>query len=75
MQLFNKNFDDIRIMLNIVKQEIWKDNIDMYMFLVHDMKNLKTKLYHIERGKVKEYSFDVYTSRSEAITPIIERVV
>lgn len=74
VQLYEYDFDRERIMLNIVKDELRIDEIDLYVFLIHDMKNLKTKTYFFLKNEIKEYRYNKYTSRKEAINPVIERL-
>ena len=67
VQLQKLDYDDLRIMTDILKKELYIDNIDLYVFIIHDMNNLKTKTIYIENNKITEYNFNKYTSRKETI--------
>ena len=67
VQLQKLDYDDLRIMTDILKKELYIDNIDLYVFIIHDMNNLKTKTIYIENNKITEYKLNKYTSRKETI--------
>ena len=52
---------------------ISNSNLSMFIFIVHDMINLKTKVYKLERDKITTIQYDKYTSRGSTIMPSIEK--
>ena len=74
VQIYDYDYDKLKIMMNIVKDELWKDNIDLYVFLIYDMKKLITTAYFFSKKDINKIKFNKYTSRKEVIFPIIERL-
>lgn len=74
IQLYDYDYDKLKIMMNIVKDELWKDNIDLYVFLIYDMKKLITIAYFFSKKDINKIKFNKYISRKEVIFPIIERL-
>ena len=74
VQIYDYDYDKLKIMMNIVKDELWKDNIDLYVFLIYDMKKLITTAYFFSKKEINKIKFNKYTSRKEVILPIIERL-
>ena len=66
---FNKEL--INNIIDILKKYIIDNNIDIFVFIVHDMKYFKTMYYYIEKDKIKEKYYDAYTSRGNEIIPEI----
>lgn len=70
----NKNNElKIKEILNILKGYVSDNNLEMFVFIVHDMINFKTKIYKIGKDNIKEVKYDKYTSRGSTIIPSIEK--
>ena len=52
VQIYDYDYDKLKIMMNIVKDELWKDNIDLYVFLIYDMKKLITTAYFFSKKEI-----------------------
>lgn len=74
VQVYGKDFDTIKIMTNIVKDELWLDKIDIYIFIVYDMQCLSTTVHFMSKKNVQKYKYDEYKSRKDAINGILERI-
>lgn len=65
----------IKEVIKILKEYIKNNNIDIFLFIVHDMVNFKTRVYEIKRECTEEYNYERYTSRGGVIIPdLIRRV-
>lgn len=65
----------INEIVNILKQYVKENNLDMFVFIVHNMGVLKTKVFKIYRNHVEEVQYDKYTSRGNDIMPSVEREI
>ncbi|MBQ2409065.1 MAG: DHH family phosphoesterase [Bacilli bacterium] len=74
VQVYGKDFDTIKIMTNIVKDELWLDKIDIYIFIVYDMQCLSTTVHFMSKKNVQKYKYNEYKSRKDAINGILERI-
>ena len=74
IQIYDYDFDQIKIMTNIVKDELWIDNIDIYIFIVYDMQRMKTTLHFLSNNHFGKYNFNGYRSRKEVINEVMEKV-
>ena len=74
VQVYGKDFDTIKIMTNIVKDELWLDKIDIYIFIVYDMQRLSTTVHFMSKKNVQKYKYNEYKSRKDAINGILERI-
>jgi len=68
----NKRIDDINKMIDILKEYLIKNNIDLFLFIVYDMDNFKTKCYLITKFGIDTKDYDYYASRGNTIMPEIE---
>ena len=62
----------IKKIIDILKEYVKENKLDMFVFIVHDMSELKTRIYKIS-DEVSEVKYDRYTSRGNDIMPSIER--
>ena len=67
------NDDKIKQIVEILKQYVKENKLDMFVFIVHDMSVLKTRIYKITNDDVKEERYSKYTSRGNDIMPSIEK--
>lgn len=72
---FEGNEDKIRGIIDILKKYVKEKELDVFAFIVHDMKVLKTTVYKIYDDKVKVDYYDKYTSRGNDIMPLIEKEI
>lgn len=72
VQVYDIDFDKIKIMTNIVKNELWLDKIDIYVFIVYDMKYLSTSVYFMTKKRLEKFKYNKYVSRKDAINGILE---
>jgi len=72
---FLLNKDVIENIIDILKKYREENNIDIFVFIVHDMKYFKTMYYYIEKDNLKEKYYDSYISRGNVIIPeIVKRL-
>ena len=70
----NKNNDLlIKKIINELKGYVSNNNLEMFVFIVHDMIAFKTRVYKISNESIKEIKYDSYTSRGSTIMPSIEK--
>lgn len=74
VQIYDDDFDKIKIMTNIVKDELWKDKIDIYVFIIYDMHLMKTTLHFLSKKHFGKYIYQGYRSRKEVINDVLEKV-
>jgi len=70
----NDKTNNLRIkkIINILKEYVVEQELDMFVFIIHDMRKLKTRIYKIS-DKVCQVKYDRYTSRGSDIMPSIEK--
>lgn len=68
----DKNKEKIAMILNILTNYIKQNNIDIFVFIVHDMDNFKTTTYEITENGIAETKYDEYTSRGSKIIPDLD---
>lgn len=64
--------EKIKKILKILTDYIITEDVDIFVFIVHDMTLFKSKVYQLEHDGIKEKQFDKYTSRGTKIIPDIE---
>jgi inorganic pyrophosphatase/exopolyphosphatase len=70
----NKDNDNkISEIINILKEYLYDSNLDMFVFIVHDMINLKTRVYKLTNNDITIDYYNQYTSRGTTIMPAIEK--
>ena len=62
----------IKEIVNILKEYVKEKQLDMFVFIVHNMSELKTTVYKIN-DKVEKVCYNKYTSRGNDIMPSIEK--
>lgn len=67
------NKEKIASMLNILTDYINKNNVDIFVFIVHDMDSFKTTTFEISENGIEQVSYDKYTSRGSKIIPDLEQ--
>lgn len=67
------NGENINKILDYLKLYIKDNNVDVFVFIVHDMNCFKTKCYLITQNKIEIKEYDEYTSRGSTIMPEIEK--
>jgi inorganic pyrophosphatase/exopolyphosphatase len=64
------NRNKLILMLFYIKQYMEQNNIDIFVFIVHDMDNFKTTSYELTKDKMEDITeYDSYTSRGSTIIP------
>lgn len=69
------NDSKIKEIVEILKDYLRNNKLDMFVFIVHDMSIIKTRIYKITSDKVEEKQYDRYTSRGNDIMPSIEKEI
>ena len=59
--------------IDILKEYLISHNLSMFVFIVHEMINFKTRVYKITRNSVDTIYYDTYTSRGSTIMPSIQK--
>lgn len=75
IQIGNDKDNDLKIesMLNILKEYLKHKKLDMFVFIVHNMVELKTTAYKITSHGIEKIAYNKYTSRGSDIMPLIEK--
>lgn len=58
--------------LDYIQKEIEKKNLFMWIFLIFDMKDTKTKVYYVQKENRWSVMFDKIISRGKDIMPMVE---
>ena len=66
------NYIKINEIISILKEYVINKNLDMFVFIVHNMVDFKTSIYKITKNNFEEVLYDQYTSRGSTIMPSIE---
>ena len=64
----NKKIDDI---IDLIKQYIIDKQLNIFVFIVHDMDKMKTIAYIITKNSIEKKEYQEYTSRGNTIIPYI----
>lgn len=77
IQIDDNKSNDIKIkkIIDILKKYVNEKELDMFVFIVHDMISFKTKVYKITNSNIEEVNYDKYTSRGSTIMPQIEKEI
>ena len=67
------NKDKIEAIFNLLKNYIAENNIDVFMFIVHDMDKFKSTAYEISKDGIEKTEYDKYTSRGNVIIPDLDK--
>lgn len=67
------NKEKIAQIIEILKDHIKKNNIDIFVFLVHDMDSFKTTEYDIYSDRVEIIEWEEYASRGNTVMPNLEK--
>lgn len=75
VQIGNEKGNDYKIesIINILKEYVKEKNLDMFVFIVHNMIELKTTTYKIKSNNIEVDKYSKYTSRGNDIMPSIEK--
>ena len=63
------NHKKIKKIIEYLKQYVHDNNVDIFIFIVHDMTNFCSKVYQISKTEVIEKEYKQYTSRGNTIIP------
>lgn len=67
------NIDKINTIISMIVDYVDKNDIDIFVFIVHDMDNLKTTTYEITKESIQVNTYDKYTSRGTKIIPDLDQ--
>lgn len=67
-----KIIDLIDKMINILKDHVVNSNLEIFVFIVHDMTRFQTVVYEIKKDGYDTCKYEEYTSRGDTIIPEIE---
>lgn len=70
-----KEEKNINKIINILKEYIEINQLDAFVFIVHDMTKFQTTYYLITKGDIKTNSYDKYTPRGNTIIPEVEKTL
>lgn len=68
-----ENRNNIMVLIYYIQEYIKKNNIDIFVFIVHDMDNFKTTTYEISNDDLNIIEYDSYTSRGSTIIPNLNK--
>jgi len=71
----DKNQKEIQRMKEIIIDYFFANDLDIYLFIVHDMQQMKTNVYKIFRDCIKIDEYNQYTSRGNVIIPNLEKQI
>lgn len=66
---------EIEEIINIIKEHIQKENIDYFVFIVHDMINFKTMYYLISKDEITTNYYNFYAQRGNTIMIDVENYI
>ena len=66
------NKEKVANILQILTNYIDQNNIDVFVFIVHDMDSFKTTTFEITSDGIEQTSYDEYTSRGSRIIPDLD---
>lgn len=69
----NGNKEKINTIISMLINYINKNNIDIFLFIIHDMDQFKTTTYEIRKDGILKKEYDKYTSRGSKIIPDLEQ--
>ena len=64
--------EEIKKIIDLLKLHINNNNLDAFVFIVHNMSEFKTMYYLITKSGVIERYFTSYTSRGSTIMPEVK---
>ena len=67
-KILNNQYN-INKIIKILQNYIVKENIDIFVFIVHDMETFKSTVWQIEKNNIKIKQYQNYTSRGNTIIP------
>jgi len=75
IQVENTKENNEKVVKAIEKLKVYveKEKLNLFVYIVHDMTNFKTKIYKITNEAVIEKNYNSYTSRGTTIMPEIEK--
>lgn len=71
----NGNDEKVRQIIEVLKKYINNNDLYMFVFIVHDMVEFKTKIYKITKNNIEEKYYEQYTSRGNTIMPEIKKEI
>ena len=71
----NKHWKDLTEIVNLLGEYVTTNNLDMFVFIAHDMTNFEDMVYYIDKNGFKRRKFDEYTSRGTTIIPELEQTL
>lgn len=77
IQIEDPSIEETKIhqIINVLKERITKENIDIFVFIVHDMTSFKTMYYLITKNKIENRYYEMYTSRGSTIMPEVKKTL
>ncbi len=67
------NKDKIKNIISLIVNYINTNNIDIFVFIVHDMDNFKTITFEISKDNIETKTYEQYTSRGSTIIPNLDK--
>ena len=71
----NKHWKDLTEIVNLLGEYVTENDLDMFVFIAHDMANFEDMVYYIDKNGFKRRKFDEYTSRGTTIIPELEQTL
>lgn len=77
IQIEDPEKDNLKIkqIIDILKEYLNEYKLDVFIFIVHDMKKFKTMYYLITKDNIETRYHDVYSSRGNTIIPEVEKIL
>ena len=69
----SSNKDKINTIISMITNYVDENDIDIFVFIVHDMDNFKTTTYEITKDSIEINNYDQYTSRGTKIIPDLDK--
>lgn len=67
-----KHWKKINEIIGLLNVYLLENNLDLFIFIIHDMDNMETWVYQIDPNGYKRRKYDEYTSRGSTIIPDLE---
>lgn len=61
--------EEIKTMLNYIKNYLNENDYEIFLFIVHDITNFKSRLYQVTKDDIQIKDYEEYTSRGSKIIP------
>lgn len=73
IQVYDISEEELEAIINNIKDNLMKNSLRMWVFIYINLKELKSKVYKIEKNSIEVLEYDFMVSRAVDIMPKIEK--